>query len=227
MAEVSETGELPIINETSQERKFSLSSMQYQSIELGRGESIDLSATNSVLSEADVISQIGINLGELVAQVQLPYKEGLNITEPGRLKRTEPNLLYCFKQINEGRHSTSDVPTYVIVGAEQLSAMMNGTEVPDDQYLILDEPGQKKDIGREKWMPGVGDSLQHDAEKRNAVYGRSPAVSRNQGSFSITEQGHLRFTVSEAAKNENVVKVGRGFAGDEEKELRLRRLRGW
>lgn len=215
MPEGSGTGELPIQHDKTLERKFTVTSDKYIPIELPQGEDILLRNFQPILSEADVISEIGVHLGELIASVQLPYKEGLALSAKEGKVRSDPNLLYCFKSTAGG--SKHQLPKYMIIGAEQIAAMMRGEKVSKSEYLELSKKGQQVEVGRKKWMPGVGKVIPDDAKKQDELYRRSPAVSGEQGIFTIGDFGELQFKNT----NKNPVFVGRGFVDNKEKSDRI------
>jgi hypothetical protein len=221
MSESSTTEGFAIETQVQPSKELKLDSREFIVQELSRGETIDLSAFPAILSQADIIARTGTNLGELVASVQLPYKESPFITADETKARVEPAQLYCFKSndASEGRHS---LPTYIVIGAEQLQDMIDGRDVADDAMLRFDEKGQTRVVGRESWLPDAAREYPNDKVKEDSIYRRSPAVSREQGVFELHANGHLTFKVSENAKNENKVRVSRGPKDEEEINAKIR-----
>lgn len=223
MSESSHTEGFAVETQIQTSKKLELDHREFIDQDLSRGQSIDLSAFPAILSQADVIARTGANLGELIAKIQLPYKNSPFITEDEARARTDPTQLYCFKQAGEsdGRHS---LPTYVVLGAEQLQDMIDGNDLAEGAMLRIDLVGQTEEVGRERWLPDSANEYPNSKAKEDAIYRRNPAVSREQGYFEMNTEGHFIFKVSENAKNENTVRVSRGPKDEAEVQTKMQAM---
>jgi hypothetical protein len=223
MSEGVNTGEFSVQTEFEDKKVFTLDFKEYIDTDLVVGNDYDFNTHPSILSQADVIERTGLNLGDLVARVQLPFNNSPFISPEEGIDRSKPNQFYVFKK-HEESDGSRHVPTYTVIGAEQLEAAMNGEDLADEAYMTLDTKGQAIEIGRDGWMPNNGEKYATAKDKEDAIYRRSPAVSRKHGTFHVRDDGHLHLVISPEAKAENTTKISRGPVNDAEVQEKVAKL---
>lgn len=177
--------------------------------------SVDLEGYPPLFTDEEVTERTKLALGELIAIVQLPYKQpvGAALTSEELAARADPLKLFCFR-IPEvsGKHveKTDEMQhQYLIIGYTDLINQIRDKKEAPDNYLILNNIGAAEDIGRERWMPEVGRVHSGATMFSVELANRYSAVSRFHGTFDVGANGQLRFHVEPNTKN-NVTNVIHG-----------------